>query len=75
MNQVQFIKHSNILTAPRRDPDGVVVNVQQCDIVVNELELQSRYKVHFHAKELIYTSSNGLIEPLLFCYKDNFGIK
>ena len=29
------------------NPCGDVANVQDCDIVINEFELQSRYYVHF----------------------------
>ena len=52
-----------------------------CDIVVSEFELQSRYNVHF----LTYTLGKGMnpviaqavsqIVPLMFFYKDGFGIK
>ena len=46
----------------------VVANVMECDIVVNEFELQEFYRYYFHFQtntiweryELPYLSSNGL---------------
>ena len=47
-------------------PRGVVANVLQCDIVVSEYELQSRYYVHFYA---------NIFGKGMFFYKNCFGIK
>ena len=30
-----------------RSPNGIVTNMLDCDIVVNEFELQTRYYIHF----------------------------
>ena len=43
-------------------------NVFDCDIVVSNFELQSRYYIHFPLGK-VWTS------PLLFFYKDGFNIK
>ena len=55
----------------------IVANLQDCDIVVNEFELSSRYYVHFQTNEL-ENSMNSLI-PLLISlssfYKHCLGIK
>ena len=40
-------------------PCGLVVNVQECDIIVNEFELQSRYYVHFRSNPIYPTPSLG----------------
>ena len=60
----------------------VVVNVLDCDIVINEFEFQSRYYVHFRANtfgkgmnSLIPHPAIGKIISLLDSYKDAFGIK
>ena len=36
-------------------PHGVVVNVQDSNIVVNEFELQSRYYIHFRYSYFSFT--------------------
>ena len=53
-----------------------------CDILVSEFKLQSRYNVHFRIntlrKDINYTKFTlvmGWILLLLFLYKDGFGIK
>ena len=58
-----------------------MVKAMDCGIVVSEFELQSRYFVHFRANTLgkgmnpIILPAMGWIVPLLFFYKDGFGIK
>ena len=60
---------------------GIMVNVSDCDIVVCKFELPSYFYVHFwnntHGKAMnpIVSSAVGWIVPLLFYYKDGFGIK
>ena len=52
-----------------------------CRIVVSEFELQSHYYVHFRTNTLwkvmnpLILPAMGYIVPLLFIYKDGFGIK
>ena len=52
-----------------------------CKILVSDFELQSRYYVHFWTNALekgmnhVIPPSIGLIVPLLFFYKDGFGIE
>ena len=65
----------------KENPHGERANVQDCEIVIGEFELQSRYYVH------IWTNISGKdMKPLLsiaigkkvqlrFLYKDDFGIK
>ena len=49
-------------------PHCEVANVQDCDIIVSEFELQSRDYVHFRANiiwksmNILIPASNGLIE-------------
>ena len=64
------------------NPCGVVANVLNCDIVVIESELQSCYYVHFQTNTLekglnmvIPKAIDLIIIPLLFFYKDDFGIE
>ena len=45
-----------------------------CEIVVSEFELQSRYYVHF-STNTIGKVMNPLILPLLFTLENSFGIK
>ena len=62
----------------RRRPCGVVVIVLDCDFVVIEFELQSRYYVHFRTNALgkgMNPSTMGYIVPLIFIFLDSFGIK
>ena len=61
---------------------GVAVNVLDCDIVVSEFELKSRFSVHFQTnalgegKNLLNLHpAVGLILPLLFFFMNDFGIK
>ena len=64
-----------------RSPFGAVANMLGCNIVVSELELESRYCVQLrtntHGKGVnrLILSVIGLIEPLLSFYKVYFGIK
>ena len=46
-------------------PSGVVANVLECDIVVSEFELRSRYYVHFRTFTL-GKGINPLYPPLLW---------
>ena len=64
-----------------RDTRSVVANVFE-DIVFSEIELQSRYYVPFWTyipgkdmNPVFPHSGKGSITPLLFFYKDTFGIK
>ena len=56
-----------------------LANLLDCDIVVSEFELQLRYYVHFwtlrEGMDPLITPVMGQILPLLFFYKDGFGIK
>ena len=60
---------------------GVVANVVDYHIIVSGFELQSRYYVCFRTNTLdkgmnpLIPLVIGWIASLLFCYKDNFGIK
>ena len=54
--------------------------MQNCDIIVSEFELQSRYDVHFWTNtpgkgidSCIPTAMGLIVSPLI--YKDDFGIK
>ena len=65
-----------------RSPRDTVANVLDCGIKVSEFESQSRYKVPFRTNtigkgvnSLIPPPVMGEIVPLLFFYKDSFGIK
>ena len=60
---------------------AVVATVQDCDIIVSEFELQSRYYVYFQTNS-IRKVMNSLIFPaigkiisMLFFHKESFGIK
>ena len=44
-----------------RNLRGVVANVLDCNIVVSEFELQSRYYVHFHTNTI--TKSMNFLVP------------
>ena len=58
-----------------------MVNVLNCDLKVGELKFQLSYCIHFWTNtlgkdiNLFIFQAMGLIVPLLFFYKDNFGIK
>ena len=62
-------------------PNGIVVNVLHCNIVVSEVEFQSRHYIHFWnntfgtGMNLLILPAMGYIVPLLFFYKDGLGIK
>ena len=64
-----------------RSLSGVMANVLDCDILVSEFELQSRYYVYFRINTLgkgmspLIFPAMGKIVSLLFIYKDSFGIK
>ena len=68
--------HANL---PKRSSHRVVINVQDCDIVVNEFELQLRYYVYFRTNALWETTYETLYLPcwgiVLLMSKDDFGIK
>ena len=55
--------------------------MMDCSLEVNEIELQSRYYVHFQSNtigngiNILSTPNYGLIVQLFFFYKDGFGIK
>ena len=63
------------------NPWGVVSKVLECDIIVSKFKLHSPYIVHFRTN--IYGKGMnsliipviGLVEPLLFFYKDAFDLK
>ena len=65
----------------KRGPHGVVVKVANCDIVINEFELSWGSYDHFRTTILgkvrtpLFPTAVGYIVPLLFFYKDGFGIK
>ena len=65
----------------RGNLNGEVVNVLDCDIFVNKFKLQSCYCIHFQTNALgkgvnpLILPVMGWIVPLLFFYKDTFGIK
>ena len=58
-----------------------MVKVTDCGIVVSEFEFQSHYYVHFRTNTLgkgmnpLILPAMGQRVPLLFFYKDGFGIK
>ena len=58
-----------------------MANVLECDIVVSKFELQLHYYVHFRTNTFgkgmnpLIPLVMGLVVPLLFFYKDGFGIK
>ena len=62
-------------------PRVEVVNVQDCDIVGREFDLPPLYYVHFRINTFgkgyipSFPLAIGLILPLIFFYKDDFGIK
>ena len=68
-------KGSNGLSPNGISPLSVVVNVQECDIVLREFELESRYYIHFRTNILrkginrLITQDVCSIVPLLFLYK------
>ena len=59
----------------------IVANVLDCDRIVSEFKLQSRYYFHFRTDTLAKSNNFlilpaiGSIAPLLFFYEDSFGIK
>ena len=60
---------------------GAEANVLECDIVVTKFKFQSQFSVHFRANifgngmnPFIRQAMGGIV-PLLFFYKDLFGIK
>ena len=56
---------------------GVEANVLDCDIAVSEFDFQLLYYVHFQTN-ILGEGMNPFIlpaMPLLFFYKDGFGIK
>ena len=63
------------------NPLGVVANVMDCNLIVSEFELQLFYYIHYRTNTLgkymnsIVPPTMGQIVPLLFFYKDGFGIK
>ncbi len=69
------------LSRDRGCPRGVMVKAMDCGIVAREFVLQSRYYVHFRANTLgkgtnpLILPAMGKIVPLLFFYKNGFGIK
>ena len=56
------------------NPDDMMVNVLDCDIVVSEFMHQSLYYIHFQIHTL-RESMNPFIPPAMLFYKDWFGIK
>ena len=59
-----------------------MVNVLDCNTIVNEFELQSCYSIHFRTNTLfkrherpIIISSYDLNSNTILFYKDGFGIK
>ena len=54
-----------------------MANVLSCNIVESKFEFWSRYYVYFHGKSmnLFIIPAEDWIVPLLFFYKDDFGIK
>ena len=62
-------------------PRGVMVKAMDCRIIVSEFVLKSCYYVHFRANTLgkgikpLILPAMGQIVPLLFFWKNNFGIK
>ena len=66
----------------RRSPYGIVANELDCNIVVSEFVLQSRYYIHFQTNTLGKGmnhshphSAMDYVVPLLFFSKDDFCIK
>ena len=63
------------------NPRGVEVSVLDCDIVVSDFELQSRYYVYFRFNTIkkgmnfLIPSAINLMVSVLFFYDDGFGIK
>ena len=54
----------NYTETMRGGPRSIVVNVLDCDIVINEFELQSRHYVHFWTNTL-GKCMNPLITPVM----------
>ena len=57
------IVNLSILTYSGENPSNIVANVLNCDIRVNEFELQLRYNFHFWINAL-EKGTNHLIPPL-----------
>ena len=61
---------------PYKSMCGVVINLQNCNIVESESEHQSCNYVHFCTKNigkvinLLIHTNNGLLVPLLYFYKN-----
>ena len=58
-----------------------LANLLICDIVVSEFDLQSRYCAYFWTNAILkgmnrfILTAMSQVVPLLFFYKDGFGIK
>ena len=85
---MQHIKSSGVaklIRSPETDlshfgesPRGVVDNVLDCEIILSEFELHSRYYVHFWANTLgnnVNSYISLALGKILFFYKNGFGIK
>ena len=56
----RLIHQENLLAGNRGNLCGVVANVEECDIVVSEFELQANYYVHFWTN-ILWKGMNLLI--------------
>ena len=61
---IEELKKNFRIHARGEIPSSVVVNVLNCDIVVSEFELQSRYYVHFRTN-ISGKTMNSLIPPAM----------
>ena len=65
----------------KRSHHGIVINRLDCNIIVSKFKLQSHYYVHFRTNTVrkgmkpFISLAMGWIIPLLFFYKDGFGIE
>ena len=76
------INSTNASFCKWRSTRGVMANVLDCDMVINEFKLQSRNYDHFQTRTIgekhepsLSLLAMGQIKPLLSLYKDCLGIK